>query len=161
MAKGKTKLVLEGGTRPQVRVPRAGGWTVAKQKVFLSHLAATCNVTRSARAVGMHESGVYQLRARSAEFRAQWAAALDEGYAKLELMMLQRAMNGTVKKVTRAGGVIDRFREYSDATALQLLKAHKDRTRPAADLPEEDVEAARKRILKKLEAIERREAKKA
>ncbi|WP_106639907.1 hypothetical protein [Allosphingosinicella vermicomposti] len=155
------KAVLHGGARPRVQVEKAGSWTAAKRKAFLAELAATCNVKRSARAAGMHESGVYQLRARSAEFRAQWAAALDEGYAKLELMMLERAMNGTMKKVTRAGGVVDRFREYSDATALQLLKAHKDRRPPSSDMPEEDVEAVRKRILKKLEIVARREAKKA
>ncbi len=76
---------------PQVRRKRAGGWTEARRRTFLDHLAATCNVSHAVAAAGMNLGGVYTLRRRDPEFRAQWADALECGYARLETMLLARA----------------------------------------------------------------------
>jgi hypothetical protein len=150
-------MEIAGGKRPQMRKVRKSGWTAAKRKKFIEELAATCNVAASLRKVRMKDASVYELRKRSAEFRAQWAEALREGYAKLEMMLLERAMNGTVKTVTRAGGAIDKTHEYPNAIALSLLRLHKDNVAEGeAQHHPDDMEAVRKRILRKLAAVKKR-----
>lgn len=143
----------------QKRKVRRGGWTAKKKAAFLDHLAATCNVAASARKVRMGEGGVYALRRRCAEFRAGWALALAEGYARLELMLLERAMNGTVKTVTRANGAVETTHEYPNALALSLLSRHRASVAEAeAEHDEEELEEVRRRILRKLEAVRKRAA---
>lgn len=108
---------------------RAGGvgaalvrrWTLDKQAEFLAHLAASCNVKASAQAVGMSEAGVHRLRLRSPEFRAAWEAAIEEGYVRLELFLLERAIKG-------ANGASP---EFSERLALTLLHAARPATRRA------------------------------
>ena len=148
---------LGKGKKPQMRKTRRGGWTAAKQRKFIEELAATCNVAASLRRVRMSARGVYDLRKRSAEFRAEWAGALCEGYAKLEMMLLDRAMNGTVKTVTRANGTVDKTHEYPNALALRLLKMHKDAVADAeAEHHPEEMEEVRRRIVRKLAAVKKR-----
>jgi hypothetical protein len=79
--------------RPQRRATKPGGWTKRRCAVFLDHLAATCNVTASAAAAGLHWSGAYALRRRDPEFAEQWQAALAAGYDALETMLVARAAN--------------------------------------------------------------------
>jgi hypothetical protein len=105
----------------------------------------------------MSHTSVYDLRKRSAEFRAAWAEALSEGYAKLEMMLLERAMNGTVKTVTRASGAVDKIHEYPNALALSLLKLHKASVADAeAEHHPDDMEEVRRRLLRKLAAVKKR-----
>ena len=67
---------------------------LARQELFLEHLAATCNVARSAAAAGVTPQCVYQCRIRDAAFRAAWGVALEQGYARLEAALIARAMAG-------------------------------------------------------------------
>ena len=101
--------------------------------------------------------GVRQTRVEyHAAFRAAWAEALAEAYRNLELMMLERAMNGTVKTVTRADGSIDRTHEYPNAIALTLLRLHRDSAAAAeeeAEASEADVEELRARILRRIQRL--------
>jgi hypothetical protein len=71
---------------------RRDGWTAKKREVFLDVLAATCNVSRAAGAVGMSTTGLYQLRLRDGGFAALWAEALELGYQRLEDELLARAL---------------------------------------------------------------------
>ncbi|HEX8366526.1 MAG TPA: hypothetical protein VF603_14690 [Allosphingosinicella sp.] len=88
----RDRSILAGkNKRPQVRARRNAGWTKKARRIFLDHLAATCNVTASAAAAGLHWSGAYALRRRDPEFAEQWRAALETGYARLEAMLMQRA----------------------------------------------------------------------
>ncbi len=149
-------MALVGGKKPQIR-KKKGGWTPAKQRAFIDELGATCNISAALRKVRMSDSGLRALRRRSAEFRALWAEALREGYARLELVMLERMMNGTVKTVTRADGSVDKTHEYPNHIALQLLRLHKSNVAEAeAEHDPEEIEAARERILRKLAAVRKR-----
>jgi hypothetical protein len=140
--------------RPKAKAkPKRETWTAEMKRTFLANLAATANVQASIRAIGMSESAVYRLRQRSPEFRADWMAALREGYARLELMVLERAMNGTPKPIVYAGQIVGQVTEYSDRLALTLLTAHREAvmgerttTKATASEPEE----VRQRILDKL-----------
>ena len=82
----------KAGGRLQVRKTAKGGWTPAKRAAFLEHLAATCNIAASARAVGMAPRGAHALKARDAVFAADWAAAIEAAYATLEARLLAYAL---------------------------------------------------------------------
>lgn len=69
-----------------------GGWTLAKRKLFLDTLAATCNVTTAARAAGMEAHSAYAMRRREPAFSDLWEEALETGYHRLEEELLQRSL---------------------------------------------------------------------
>lgn len=157
------KRSLKGGSKPKVVRARKGAWTEAKRQAFLTVLAETCNVTLAGETVGMASGSVYRERQINASFRAGWAAALAEGYARLELTMLRRAMDGVVKEVRKADGSIEQVTEYSDRVALQLLRQHKDAAGEAAasapgdeEEDEAEAEAACKRIMRRIDGVRRR-----
>ena len=87
---------IKVGTKKPVKRRPTGfasvDWTKTKQQAFLDHLGATANVAGATAVVKFKDGAAYSFRRKSAEFRSAWQAALCEGYAKLELMMLERAM---------------------------------------------------------------------
>lgn len=109
----------------QVRRQKPGSWDEKKRQTFLSTLAVTANVLESCRAVGMTGPGVYQLRKRDPQFRAQWLAALREAYQQLELTLLDRSINGRERPVYYAGQVIGAIHHYPDRLAMNLLMHHR------------------------------------
>lgn len=92
---GGTMVDISGraGRVIQKKRERHDGWTPARRTTFLTLLAATCNVKEACRAVGKQGPGVYALRLRDPEFDRQWAAALEQGYARLETELLRRALD--------------------------------------------------------------------
>lgn len=144
-----------GGARPQLQKPRRKSWTMGRRETFLAELAATCNVSAAARAAGMCPQGAYRLRDRDAGFRAAWMRALGEGYERLELMMLERAMFGVEKHVWYRGEQVGSMRSYGDATGLALLRMHRDTVKGASAPDAQDVEAARARLAAKFSEMNR------
>jgi hypothetical protein len=100
-------------------------WTKAKRDLFLAELAQTANVSASARKAKMKEPQAYAERRKSIAFREAWAEALSEGYAKLELMMLGRAMKALGAKPDEANAAATKLEEYSNKLAMTLLTAHR------------------------------------
>ena len=76
------------------RTTRYARWTAGKIDRFIDRLAATGSEMAAARAVGMSRVAVYRLRRRDAAFRAAWASAVDQGYAQVEIGMIDEAING-------------------------------------------------------------------
>ena len=103
-------------------------WTKTKQQAFLDHLAATANVASATATVKFKEGAAYDYRRKSPEFRTAWQAALCEGYAKLELMMLERAMRA-LQPLAQGEDAPDPARtkadEYSNKLVMALLAAHR------------------------------------
>jgi hypothetical protein len=142
---------LTGGRRPRVVRARASAFDPKKQERFLGGLAATCNVTLAAKRARVAVATVYKHRLQDASFRARWADALGQAYQNLELMMLERAMNGTVKTVTKADGSVDRTHDYPNAIALTLLRLHREHAPDAEPaLSEDDAEEIRERIMRRI-----------
>jgi hypothetical protein len=144
------ELVLVGRKKAQRR--EASPQTISDEQIetFFAELADTCNVVRSAKAAGFTANWAYRKRKTDAGFRAGWARAIAEGYAKLELVLLDRAMNGTVKRVA-SGGSERRIREYPNQLAMALLKRHSDLAGSIDNmLSEDEAEEVRERILAKL-----------
>ena len=151
------ELRVVGSTKPKVRRPRRNEWTRAKEQTFFTALAETCNVKLAAETAGMSVAGAYWRRKRDAAFRAGWAEAIGAAYQRLELVMLDRALNGTEKIVVRKDGSEERMREYPNQIAMHLLKMHRDSAMQAIEEPDEaDVADVRARLVEKLERLRRR-----
>lgn len=151
------KLVMIGGKRPQLQKAKRDGWSKAKQREFLSALAETCNVSRACEQSGISVTHAYRKRKSDAAFRAAWREAIGVAYQRLELVLLDRAFNGTEKVVKRRDGSEERMLEYSNQLGLTLLKMHRDTADEAiTELPPEHVDEIRERIIKKLQRLKKR-----
>lgn len=149
--------VVEGKTRLKVRGGRRDDITPEQIDTFFAALADTCNVVRSAKEAGFSANWAYRKRKSDAAFRNGWAAAVREGYAKLELVLLERAIKGTPKLVRTAKGTDRVMREYSNPLAIALLRRHAETADSAAYEPDEDeFREIRERILEKLQRLRER-----
>lgn len=132
-----TKLVRAAGGGVQRRASRAGGWTAARRTAFLNELAQSANVRAAVRAAGLSEAAAYKLRKREPGFALAWAEALSDGYAKLELLMLERAilaLGGAEAAGTPiAPGDGGAMMKLSDRTILSLLAQHRQAVRDYRD----------------------------
>ena len=100
----------------------------------------------------------YRRRKMDAGFRASWLEVMAEAYQRLELVLLDRAFNGTEKVVTRRDGSEERMREYSNQLGLTLLKMHRETAIEAdSELPPDDVDEIRERLVRKLQRLKRRD----
>ena len=83
--------------------------------------------------------------------------AIGDAYRRLELVLLDRAFNGTEKVVKRRDGSEERMLEYSNQLGLSLLKMHRNTEAEAAsEMPSEDVEEMREQLVKKLLRLKKR-----
>lgn len=146
-----------GRKRPQRRPAQRKDWTAAKVKKFAAVLADSCNVTLAAKAVKRSLSNVYAHRNKDATFRAAWEQALAIGYARLEMMMLERALHG-IDKVVTVRGESKIMREYDDRVALALLRQHRDSVAQfEAQSDDDEYREACDRIIDKLARLRERE----
>jgi rRNA maturation protein Rpf1 len=125
-------------------------------------LADTCNVTRAAEETGVSSSSAYRRRKENAAFRAGWLEAMAVAYQRLELVLLDRAFNGTEKLVKRRDGSEERMLEYSNQLGLTLLKMHRDTAVEAStEFQPDQIEELKERLFSKLRRLKQREAQKA
>jgi hypothetical protein len=145
---GGTKIVRTTGQR----------WSQEAEETFLEELAATCNVSASAEACGFSDTAIYKRRMRDPGFAAAWAAALEQGYAKLEAMLVENATE-SLRREPIAGDRSPPAIGFNDA--LNLLKLHRASVRGgkpqryAWRQQEPDIEDVRAEILRKVAAMER------
>ena len=100
----------------------------------------------------------YRRRKMDAKFRAEWLSTLAAAYSRLELVLLERAFNGTEKVMTRADGSEERMREYPNHIALRLLQMHRETAIEAdTEMAEEDVNEIRERLVRKLQRMRKRD----
>lgn len=105
----------------------------------------------------MSVSTIDRKRKSDAAFRAGFLAAIANAYERLELVMLERFFNGTEKVIIRKDGSEERMREYSNQLGLSLLKMHRDKAAEAnEEMPPEEVEELRERVLKKMLRLQKR-----
>lgn len=112
---------------------RKVAWSAAREEAFFAELSEVCNVTAAARAAGLADSKpAYNRKQHHAAFRARWDEAVAEGYARLELEMLERARFGENRSPAE-GCSGEKQRAVPTAQALSLLKMHQARAKaPAA-----------------------------
>ncbi len=161
--------------RPCVVRAGPGRWSVAGERAFLAELTATANVKAAARAAGVSAQAAYNRRRQWPAFAAAWDAALAEGYARIE-MLLVCAATATLdpEPVLRpfdpsTGSGLGAREERTDAyegpemsveQAMKLLFHHEGRGGGRAPRygwrrREPDIEEVRESILRKLAAIDK------
>jgi hypothetical protein len=152
--RGSDTVVRNQARGPQIAKRTPGSWSPTKEDKFLIELGRTCNVTASARYVGMSVRSAYHRRAKDADFRAAWTVAIGEGYQQLELVLLQRAIGGDRKPVFQLGKQVGSIKDYPDRIAITLLTQHRltAKTPPPA-MTATEVEEARAKLLKRLRLI--------
>lgn len=82
-----------GGKRVQIARARLKQWTPRVEARFLQALGATCNVKAACAEVGMSAAGAYAHRKRWPLFAELWKQAIAEGYARIEIALLDNACN--------------------------------------------------------------------
>jgi phage terminase small subunit len=118
----------------------------------------TCNVTQAAAEAGVSSSAAYKRRKENAAFRAAWLEAISVAYQRLELVLLERAFNGTEKLVKRRDGSEERMLEYSNQLGLTLLKMHRDTAVEASiEMAPDQIEELRERLFNKFKRLKQRD----
>jgi hypothetical protein len=145
---------------PQLVHTRGRRWSDRAEKRFLDHLAATANVIASAQACGFSPQALYARRRKDAAFAERWDAALAQGYAHIEALLVQRSIE-VLEGVEPDPATPIIIRDMTVKDALMLLGHHrrvvqgfplKSRQRWQRPVPIEEVRAD---ILRKVEAMER------
>lgn len=153
---GKTQ-VRQGPTGKVQRVKSHGAqWCEAVEEEFFDLLAASCNVSLATETVGFTTPTVYRLRRMRPDFAARWAAALEQGYARLEMELLRAATD------TLADRPFDEARPIPKMTveqAMNVLRAHRNEVRGDGSAPgwrarRRGFDEVRASIEKKIAAIE-------
>jgi hypothetical protein len=154
----KKEMTLVAARKPQLRKRAKRDWSKAKASKFLSVLGETCNVSEACRRSGVPMTVVYRRRNMDAGFRADWVATIGAAYSRLELVLLERAFNGTERVTTRKDGSEERMREYPNHIALRLLQMHRETAIEAdSEMPAEDVDEIRERLVNKLQRLKKRD----
>jgi hypothetical protein len=158
----------------KAQVIRATGrWSQEAETRFLGELAATANVRASAAASGFSTTAIYKRRAAWPAFRAAWDAALDQGYARIEALLIAgacEALSGAEAVAVEgpaagAGDSPSGAAAMSVDQAMNLLRLHRASARGGAPQRYDarakpaDVAAVRASILRKVAAIERADAR--
>ncbi len=139
-----------GGSKPVKR------WSPAAEMRFLDALAATSCVKFATAEAGFSKVTVYNRRRTDPGFAASWQAALEQGYARIEMLLVQRAAE-----------VLEGFAPDPDAPfpamtvadAIRIVQLHRGaakegvRTRRWRRRPR-SLDEVRASILRKLDAIE-------
>jgi len=153
------RAVLGPNGKLQVKKVREGSWTARKRGIFFDHLAATGNVTASAKAAGMHVRSAFALRQRDPQFAAEWEAALDACQARLEAKLIVYSETKGETKGEAKDGEEDELAGFDPKLAMQtlaLLRARSGRRKgrrggpPPRVAGREETEAEVLKALKKL-----------
>jgi hypothetical protein len=110
------------------------GWTPARQKRFLDHLALHGNVSAAARAAEMTKQSAYWLRRQpySVDFAAAWDAALADTGRWIEDIAMDRLLDGEEDVIERDGVVVAVRRRPVDVRLLIFQLKRLDRRKTEA-----------------------------
>jgi hypothetical protein len=146
-----------GGKRVQIARARIRGWSPRVEDRFLATLAATCNVKAACAEVGLSATSAYEHRKRWPAFAARWDAAVAEGYARIEIALLENGANlfSSPDLPDAANGV----GPVSAEQAIHLLHMHKHQVLGIGKAPGKrwrrprTLDEMRGSIMRKIEAI--------
>lgn len=157
-------MVHMGRHGTQLVTTRGHRWSDEAEEIFLDHLAATANVSASASACGFSSQALYSRRRKESGFEQRWDIALAQGYAHIEALLVQRAIEALEGFEPDPDTPII-IRDMSVKDALTLLGHHRRRIEGGPRSGREwarprTLDEVRDSILRKLEAFDRvRQAK--
>jgi hypothetical protein len=121
-----------GGKRVQIGRARTHQWGPLTEDRFLAVLAATCNVKAAYEAAGMSKGSAYTHRKRWPDFARRWKEAVEEGYVRIELALLENGAN----LFSRADLPPEvPIRGMTAAQAIHVLHMHKKEVRGIGKAP--------------------------
>ena len=129
MGRGPRTKKVEAGTvvrrtrwAPAQRVRAQRQWCEEDEEKFLDCLAATCSVQMACEQADVPPTTVYRQRRKRADFALNWQAALEQGYAALEMQLVEAANRSLSGEPARGPVVVETM---SAETALRVLSAHR------------------------------------
>ncbi len=139
---------------------RQGRWSAKVEAAFLAELTATANVNAAARAAGVTPQCVYLRRKHYPAFKAEWDAAVAEGFARIETLLVCAAT--TTLEPEPLSARAHEGPEMSVDQAIKIWLTHraggpgaiKHRLGGVARR-EPDIEEVRAEIMRKVAAIKR------
>jgi hypothetical protein len=157
------ELVASGG-----QMKRAGHdrWSKRKEKIFFDELAATNNVTHSAKVVGVSPNAVHARRLRDPYFRAKWAAVADCGKAAIHMNLVEEGRKAFNPEDLETGGVqprvtIDQAIKITQLGGSGRKQQEEELSDPyaeeAARMTPDDVAALREGLVRKLRRMRERD----
>ena len=142
-----------------VQVVRTRGhrWSDEAEELFLDSLALTCNAALAAEQVGFSGHAVYRRRRLDPLFAAKWNAAMQQGVARLQLLLVRGA---EASLEGRAPDPESPLPPMSVADAIAIVRMFGEggpeaRRSRAWHARPRDLDEVRASILRKLDAIER------
>jgi hypothetical protein len=145
---------------PKIVRVKQGRWSAKVEAAFLAELTATANVSAAARAAGVTLPCVYMRRKRYPAFKAEWDAAVAEGFARIETLVVCAATT-TLDPEPLPERAWEEPRMTMDQ-ALKVWVTHRAggpgaRKQRLGGMPrrEPDIEEVRQEILRKVAAMER------
>jgi len=144
-----------GKDGPQIVQSEGARWTDEAEARFLDQLAASCNVTLSAKATGFSREAIYKRRRHDPAFAERWQAALEQGYARIEMLLVQRATDALEGIAPDPDTPLA---EMSVRDAVTILQLHRASVKGEGRAPgwrarPRSLDEMRDSILAKLEAI--------
>lgn len=144
---GRAKRIKTGGAQ----------WSDEAEELFFDVLAASCNVRMATAETGFTTPTVYCQRRLRPEFSMRWAVALEQGYARLEMALVEAACD------TLDGAEFDTERPIPKMTveqAMNVLRAHRNAVEgdgkrgPGRHARRRSFEDVRESVAKKIAAIQ-------
>jgi hypothetical protein len=150
-----TVLRASGKDGPQRVRSNGARWTDEAEATFLDHLAASANVTAAAEATGFSREAIYKRRRHDSAFAERWQAALAQGYARIEMALVQRAADALEGLAPDPDSPIPQMTVQDAVTILKLHGASVNGTgrAPGWRARPRSLDEMRASILTKLEAI--------
>jgi hypothetical protein len=146
-AAGCSMPTAGGAPAGEARPPQR--WTRSDRDTFFDHFAISADVARAAAAAGKTARSAYALRRRSATFGAQWRAALDDAYERMEAALVRQVLGDTDTKLDVAAALL--LLERRPAAAVDVATG----TRKVADRNSPRAKAERE-LLRRLQAMAKR-----
>lgn len=146
-----------GRNGPQIAKTNGSYWTDEAEAGFLDSLAACCNVKRAAAAIGYATATLYWRRRRDPAFAERWQAALEQGYTRIEAMLIEAAENALSGRMPDPESPIPAM---TIREAMELLRMHRAAARgagprtPGRRARPRSIDEVRGSIIAKLSAIE-------
>ena len=161
---GPVGEIIQGADTDKLKLVATKGkrWSGAAEDIFIETLAATCNVTRSAAACGFSTVIAYRRRLKHAGFAERWKVALENGYTRLELAVVEAANDTMAGEAFAPDRPIPQMTVKEVLSVLQLHKATVRHGQPSGSrwrLKPADPDRARANILKRVAAVRKADAR--
>ncbi|WP_343520906.1 hypothetical protein [Sphingomonas sp.] len=132
---GEPHVIRTASGRLQLRRARPRRLDRQAEQAFLAALSATANVRLSAAAAGFSHSAFYLRRRESPAFAREMRLALEMGYERLELALLEAADPENYRDDAWRRNDPPPIPQMSAGEALQLLHLHQKEVRLQAEPP--------------------------